>query len=83
MFINYDVNKGLSINTYRIPQATVGDIGDVALAVTNGNECVTCELDGAKDLIEDYGYWEGSSVSLAALSSIQDAICEHEDALEK
>lgn len=83
MFINFDTNNGLSINSYRSPQAAVGDIGDLALAVTmNGNECITCELDGAKEALEDYGYWEGSPVSVESLSSILTAIFEHEGALE-
>ena len=33
MFINYDINAGLSINSYRKAGFTYGDIGDIAVAL--------------------------------------------------
>lgn len=78
MFINYDVNAGLSINSFRKAGATAGDIGDLAEAVTNGNECVCCDLGGAKDALEDGSYWQGSSVSQDAIEEIHSLICEYE-----
>ena len=56
-FINYDKHTGLSINTYRNPDATLGDITDVVAAVKNGDESVCCDLDGALDALEDGTLW--------------------------
>lgn len=79
MFINFDVNNGLSINTYRIPQATVGSIDDLALAVTNCDECVTCDLtEDVKDTLESGEHWNGSPVTTEALSKIHNVITDAE-----
>lgn len=82
MFINYNTKTGLSISTSRSASAYAGDIGDLAIAVTNGNESVSCLLEGAKDAIEDVHYWAGSSVSIDALEEIHDFICQYEQAAE-
>jgi len=37
-FINYTVNGGLSIDTFRASQAACTDIGDIAEALTQGRE---------------------------------------------
>jgi len=56
-FINYDKNTGLSIDTFRYPSATVGDITDLVEAVRTGNESVSCQLEGAQDALEDGMIW--------------------------
>lgn len=49
LFINFDINAGLSINSYRKPGFTCGDIGDIIVALDEGTECVCAPLDGALD----------------------------------
>lgn len=80
MFINYNVNNGLSINTFRGAGATVGDIGDLAEAVTSGDENVCCDLEGALDALEDGAYWGGSNVTQEALEEIHALIKSHNSA---
>jgi hypothetical protein len=78
MFLNYDVNTGLSINSGRIPNASVGDIADLALAYQSGNENVCCQLAGAKDALEDGSFWQGASVTQETLEMIHAFITENE-----
>ncbi len=56
-FNNYDKNTGLSIDTFRNPSATMGEITDLVEAVKNGDESVVCQLEGAKDALEDGMIW--------------------------
>lgn len=76
-FLNYNTNTGLSIDTGRDPNATVGDIGDLALAVENGNENITCSVDfgdgeyaSTIDVLESGEYWQGMSISQETLEEI-------------
>lgn len=77
-FINFSVNTGLSINAYRKVNSSASDIIDLALAVTRGDENVTCDLEGAKDALEDGAAWAGTDVTQEALEEIHDLICEFE-----
>ena len=53
LFLNYDDQTGLSINTYRLPHAMAGDIGDLVTDGVLGHQCVTCPLDGAYEALEE------------------------------
>lgn len=80
MFINYNVNTGISINTYRhasgYANSDVTGLIDDILAGRHGN----CPLDGAKDALEDGALWQGSNATQEILEEIHAAICEWEDA---
>lgn len=70
MFLNYDENSGLTINTYR-NNGYYGDIGDLAQAVDDNSGCVSCTLNQeATRLLTDDEYWRGSSVSTETLEEI-------------
>jgi hypothetical protein len=60
MFINYDQNIGITINSYRKPDgyanSDVGGLVDDIVAGRSG----TCPLEGALETLEDGAYWEGS-----------------------
>lgn len=56
-FINYDKNTGLSIDTFRNPSGTIGEITDLVEAVKSGSESITCQLEGAQDALEDGMIW--------------------------
>lgn len=78
MFLNYDVNIGLSINTFRRPSAWSGDIGDLAIAYQNENECVVCDLAAAKEALESMDYFSGTDVSDETIEKLHDFITENE-----
>lgn len=78
-FLNYTVNNGLCINTYRAPQAAVTDLADIAEALTEQREeDLVCSLEGNElAVLEDGSYWNGSNVSAAALEELHALISEH------
>jgi hypothetical protein len=78
MFLNYDVNAGLSINSGMTPNASVGDIADLAIAYQNGNENVCCQLECAKNALEDGSFWQGTGVTQETLEMIHAFITENE-----
>lgn len=75
-FINYDQHTGLSIETFRNPSASIGDITDLVEAVKNGDESVVCQLEGAKDALEDGSIWQDDDQS--ALEEVHDFISRFE-----
>lgn len=77
-FINYTVNGGLSLDTFRAPQAVVTDIADIAEALTQEREeNLTCSIDGSElELLEDGSYWGGSDVSNDALVRLHNLLSE-------
>lgn len=74
-FINYS-STGVSLDSYRNPQAAVTDFADVAAALTEEREEVlVCSLDGSElNLLEDGTHWQGSNVSASALEQLHDLI---------
>lgn len=78
-FINFDINKGLSINTYAATGASYGTICELANAVTHGDENISCSLDGAIEALEDGFLWQGSGVTQEALEEIHNFISLHEE----
>jgi transcriptional regulator with XRE-family HTH domain len=76
MFINYDKNTGLSIDSFRNPSATVGDITDLVAAVKTEDESITCQLEGAKDALEDGSIWQDDDQE--ALEEVHDFIARFE-----
>lgn len=78
MFINFDVNTGLSINSYRKPNGyandDIGGLVDDILA----DRCGNCPLEGAKAALESGGYWQGSNATQELLEELHALICEHE-----
>lgn len=77
MFINFDINNGLSINSYRNPSCTVGDIADLVAAYQSGNESMCCSLDGAEDALCDGEYLQGSNLTQEAVESVYNFIIEN------
>lgn len=63
MFVNYTPNNGVSVNSWREPAATVGDIGDILEAIEKGRGSWCCDLDGAIDALWDGEYLKGVSAS--------------------
>ena len=80
MFINYDINSGLSINSYRKPGFTSGEIGDIAAALDEGAECVCASLDGALDALCDGFYLSGFPVSQESVETVYNFIQENQGA---
>lgn len=78
MFINYNVNTGISINTYRqasgYANSDVNGLVDDILAGRDGS----CPLDGAKDALEDGYLWAGTDATPEILEEIHSAVCEWE-----
>lgn len=78
MFINFCTISGLSINTFRKPEAIAcDDVGELIEEMKKGHDAV-CDLAGAKDLLEDGAYWNGSDVTAEDLEEVHALICEHE-----
>ena len=78
-FLNYDVNQGLSIDTYRKAGFTVGDIGDVVIALHYGNENVCCDLEGAAAALCDGDYLKGTAVKQDAIEEVYNFIQENSE----
>lgn len=78
MFINYDINSGLSINSYRKAGFTCGDIGDIVVALDEGTECVCASLDGALDSLCDGFYLSGFPVSQDSVEAVYNYIKENQ-----
>ena len=57
-FLNYTPTAGISINSFRKPETSFGELADLVRAVTKENENVSCSLEGAKDALEDGAYLE-------------------------
>ena len=70
LFINYNRLEGLSIDSYRKPNAVVGDIVDLATAMTTLDEDVSCQLEGAVDALEDDSIWKDTGVSQKMLEEL-------------
>ena len=77
MFINYDINAGLSINSYRKAGFTYGDIGDIAVALDEGTECVCASLSGALNALCDGFYLSGFPVSQESVEAVYNFIREN------
>ena len=45
LFLNYSKNDGLTVNSYRAPDAIVGDLWDVVEALENLGPTTACALD--------------------------------------
>ena len=45
LFLNYSKNDGLTINSYRAPDAIVGDLWDVVEALENIGPTTSCSID--------------------------------------
>lgn len=78
MFINYDVNTGLSINTFRKPNGYANDDigGLVEDVLAEKNTC--CPPEGAKELLEDGSCWNGSNVTPELPEELHALICDYE-----
>lgn len=79
MFINYNVNSGISINTFRNPNGyansdVTGLVDDIA-AERDG----CCPLEGAKEALEDGTLWQGSNATPEILEALHTAITEYEN----
>ena len=81
LFINFDINAGLSINSYRKPGFTSGDIGDIVVASDEGTECVCASLSGALDALCDGFYLAGFPVSQESVETVYNFIQENQGAM--
>ena len=74
MFINYSVNTGLSVNTYRAPQGWAnGDICGLVDDIVSGRDG-SCPLEGTLAALEDGGLWQGSNATQEILEEIHELI---------
>lgn len=79
MFINYS-DQGIQIRPFQLASATVVGIGDIAQFITKGEVYpACCDIDGAKDALEDGHYLSMFDVSQAAVEQVYNAICEYEE----
>lgn len=78
LFINFDVNTGLSINTFRKPNGYYNEdvIGLVEDMAADRNGC--CPLDGALDAVRDGSAWAGTNATSEILERIDDCIQSRE-----
>ena len=78
MFINYTVNAGVTINSYRNATGYYNDdvTGLIDDIVAELSGC--CPLEGAKAALEDGTLWNGSDATPEVLEEIHNAICEYE-----
>lgn len=73
MFINYDVNHGLTVNAFCRPDALLGNIGDVAEAYENEGPNTSAVIDAdAIDLLTDSN--PGIRASTETLDMLHDMI---------
>ena len=77
MFINYNVNYGIRISSYREPQGyfNSGVTGLVDDIVAERDGC--CPLEGALELLES-DIWQGSNATTEILEEIVQAIENYE-----
>lgn len=73
LFINFDVNTGLSINTFRKPNGYYNEdvIGLVEDMAADRNGC--CPLEGALEMLES-DEWRGTNATSEILEQIVDCI---------
>ena len=77
-FLNYDANKGLSINMHCKAGASIGDIGDLLKAYQDQTENVACGLEGAKNALEEGFYLAQLSGSQETVEAVHAFIVENE-----
>jgi hypothetical protein len=78
-FINFDVNTGISINSYRQAVGYFNDsVEGLVDDIVNG-DCGCCPLDGAKHALEDGELWAGSDATAEILEELHAAITDFED----
>lgn len=77
-FINYSVNSGVSINTFRQAGGHANEdiTGLVDDMMTGRDGC--CPLDGSKAALEDGSLWQGSDATQEVLEQLHSAICNWE-----
>lgn len=79
MFINY-TDQGITINPFRKPECLHGDLADLINAAASSNEYVCCNLEGAKDALEDGDYLGRIGADQETVEAIHSAICDYERA---
>lgn len=81
-FINYDVNRGISIDTSRNAYGYFNfDVGGLVDDIINGySSC--CDLDGALDMLES-DVWSGSIATIELLDYLHALIVEFEKTLSE
>ena len=79
MFINFNIQSGVSLKTSRDPSALVGELSDLVKAVVAGDEAVCCDAEGAKDALEDGAFL--ASLCIADEDALQSAVEEIHAAL--
>lgn len=83
-FLAWDQNSGISIKTYRPAGAYVGDIGDIAQALTEEQPGpVVCSIDDSTlGALESGEYWSGTNVSIHALEELHAIVTDHLDSIK-
>ena len=74
MFINYDVSRGLSINTYRHASGYANsDVGGLVEDISQGHNS-SCPLSGALDALQDGAAWAGTNATTELLEELHNLI---------
>lgn len=77
MFINFNRNTGLSLNSYRNPSALAGDVSDILYAIENDGACITCDLEEAKDALEDDHYLSDMNITQETIEELRQFIVDN------
>lgn len=82
LFLNFDVNSGFSINTFRKANTVScehGDLGDfLADAQKKVNSSVSIYLMGAFELLENGNYWQNSDIEDDTLEHLHKTLKEYQ-----
>ena len=77
LFLNYSVNTGLSINTFRNTGYFNDDVAGLVEDMLAGKNS-SCDLEGALDAVRDGSLWSDNDDVQGVLEYIDAAICEYE-----
>lgn len=77
-FLNYDPGKNLAINTFRLINASVGDLADVLEAIhLDSPESITVALEGTElMLLDNNAYWEGLATTPEVVNQVREVLAE-------
>jgi hypothetical protein len=79
-FINFNVNTGISIDTYRGASGYANsDVAGLVDDIVNGVDG-NCPLEGAKEALEDGAVWSNSAATPDVLELLHGTITHFEDA---
>lgn len=75
MFINFNVNTGLSLNTYRSTNAVYGDLDELLQGMEDEiNIC--CDAEGAIEMLEGAMYLHNSDIKLEHVEAVYNLLAQ-------